>query len=413
MKKVISVEDLSKTYRLGQLGSGTLSRDIESFFARLFKSEDPHSKIIKTIEGGNTNNRDFVNSLDNVNFTVNQGDSLGIIGKNGSGKSTLLKVLSQITAPTSGKVKLKGRVASLLEVGTGFHPELTGRENIYLNGAILGMKKFEIIRNFDQIVSFSGVEKYIDTPVKRYSSGMYVRLAFAVAAHLESEILIVDEVLAVGDAEFQERCLSKMNDINSKEGRTILFVSHNMDAIKNLCNKGLLLNEGKVEVFGDISDVSAKYTERTNNNVNSEFIGFISEVKSSLFIKSVKLNGISAGVLNISDKLEIEIEAIFEDTVLGNFEISFYSSNNTLVSFYSPGHINGEIIKLNKGGNILKKTIILPNNLNSGAMFLNISFAYPNIESYFSFTNIPIYFKEKYTKGSRLMNFTDFGFFEL
>ncbi len=358
--KVISVENLSKTYRLGELGSGTLTRDIESFFARLFKLEDPHLKIGNTIGGNNKSGKDFVNSLENINFSLNQGDSLGIIGKNGSGKSTLLKVLSQITAPTSGRIKLRGRVASLLEVGTGFHPELTGRENIFLNGAILGMKRHEIKRNFDEIVAFSGVEKYIDTPVKRYSSGMYVRLAFAVAAHLESEILIVDEVLAVGDAEFQEKCLSKMNDVNSKEGRTILFVSHNMDAIKNLCNKGLLLVDGKLDSFG-----------------------------------------------------EIEIEANTEDVISGNFEISLLSTTNSLILFHAPGHFDGEIIKINKGICMFKKTLNIPPNMNSGPLFLNITFAYPNVESIFTISNVPVFIEEKFTKGSRLMSFSDFGFFKI
>lgn len=411
--QVISVENLSKTYRLGQLGSGTLTRDIESFFARLFKLEDPHLKIGNTFGGNNKSGKDFVNSLENINFSLNQGDSLGIIGKNGSGKSTLLKVLSQITAPTSGKIKLRGRVASLLEVGTGFHPELTGRENIFLNGAILGMKRYEIKRNFDEIVAFSGVEKYIDTPVKRYSSGMYVRLAFAVAAHLESEILIVDEVLAVGDAEFQEKCLSKMNDINSKEGRTILFVSHNMDAIKNLCNKGLLLVDGKLDSFGEIEMVSSRYLAKATNNLKLNFLNYISEIKSNLSINSIQINGIASGAVQVSEILEIEIEANAEDVISGNFEVSLFSTTNSLILFHAPGHFDGEIIKINKGIFILKKTLKMPPNINSGQLFLNIAFAYPNVESFFTVSNVPVHIEEKFTKGSRLMSFSDFGFFKI
>jgi len=259
MTKVIKVEHLSKAYQLGDFGTGTISRDFERFWARVRGKEDPFLKIgevnDRTVKGGS----DVVWSLNDLNFDIEQGDAVGIIGRNGAGKSTLLKVLSRVTSPTSGSVKIKGRIASLLEVGTGFHPELTGRENIYLNGAILGMRKAEIKRKFDEIVDFSGVERYIDTPVKRYSSGMYVRLAFAVAAHLESEILIVDEVLAVGDAEFQKKCLGKMGDVSKGEGRTILFVSHNMVSIQKLCSSCIILNNGSIFSKGDINKSIEKY----------------------------------------------------------------------------------------------------------------------------------------------------------
>lgn len=242
---VIKVENLSKQYRLGLVGSGTLTEDLNRAWAKLRGKEDPMLKIGEANDRSKPGSSDYVWSLKDINFDVQQGDVLGIIGKNGAGKSTLLKILSKVTGPTTGSVKVKGRIASLLEVGTGFHPELTGRENIYLNGAILGMKKTEIDRKLDEIVDFSGVERYINTPVKRYSSGMYVRLAFAVAAHLDSEILIVDEVLAVGDAEFQKKCLGKMGDIAKGEGRTVLFVSHNMQAVESLCNRIILLQKGQ------------------------------------------------------------------------------------------------------------------------------------------------------------------------
>ena len=240
---VIKAENLSKYYRLGVINNGTLFRDIQTWWALKRGKDDPHSKIGQdkydpTKEG--------FWALKDLNFEIHQGDRVGIIGKNGAGKSTLLKILSRITAPTEGSVKIKGRVASLLEVGTGFHGELTGRENIYLNGAILGMKRREVTRKMDEIIAFSEIEHHIDTPVKRYSSGMYVRLAFAVAAHLESEILIADEVLAVGDAAFQKKALGKMNDLATGEGRTVLFVSHNMGQVKNLCSKGLVLEKGRV-----------------------------------------------------------------------------------------------------------------------------------------------------------------------
>jgi lipopolysaccharide transport system ATP-binding protein len=259
MQKAIKVEGLSKVYQLGEFSTGTISRDLERMWAKLRGKQDPFLKIgevnDRTISGAS----DIVWSLKDIDLEIEQGDAVGIIGRNGAGKSTLLKVLSRITAPTTGSVKIKGRIASLLEVGTGFHPELTGKENIYLNGAILGMRKKEIARKFDEIVDFAGVERYIDTPVKRYSSGMYVRLAFAVAAHLESEILIVDEVLAVGDAEFQRKCLGKMGDVSRGEGRTVLFVSHNMGSVQKLCSKGIYMDKGGVKEYAHIDRVISSY----------------------------------------------------------------------------------------------------------------------------------------------------------
>ncbi len=256
--QVIKVENLYKQYQLGQVSTGTISHDLNRWFHRIRGKEDPYEKI--TIENAREEKTDsnYVWALKDVNFDVNQGEVLGIIGRNGAGKSTLLKILSKVTAPTKGNIKIRGRIASLLEVGTGFHPELTGRENIFLNGAILGMTKNEIRSKFDEIVAFSGVDKYIDTPVKRYSSGMYVRLAFAVAAHLEPEILIVDEVLAVGDAEFQKKCLGKMKDV-SHQGRTVLFVSHNLVAVKSLCQRGILMERGTITYTGTADETVEKY----------------------------------------------------------------------------------------------------------------------------------------------------------
>ncbi len=256
-KLVLSVEGLSKQYRLGQIGTGTLSHDINRWWHRFRGKEDPYLKV------GVENDRkaaggEYVWSLRDVSFDVEEGQVLGIIGKNGAGKSTLLKILSQVTTPTTGEVKINGRIASLLEVGTGFHPELSGRENVFLNGAILGMTKQEILNKFDEIVEFSGVAKYIDTPVKRYSSGMLVRLGFAVAAHLEPEILIVDEVLAVGDQEFQDKCLGKMQSV-SKSGRTVLFVSHNLTAVQQLCDSCLYLKHGMVSSLGKTDQIIEQY----------------------------------------------------------------------------------------------------------------------------------------------------------
>lgn len=255
----LKAENISKQYRLGQVGTGTLSHDLNRFWSQIRGQEDPYLKIGEANDRSTKGDSDYVWSLREINFEIEEGDAVGIIGRNGAGKSTLLKLLSKVTKPTTGKIYTKGRIASLLEVGTGFHPEMTGRENIFLNGAILGMTRKEIKRKFDEIVDFSGVERYIDTPVKRYSSGMYVRLAFAVAAHLESEILIVDEVLAVGDAEFQKKCLGKMGDVSKGEGRTVLFVSHNIAAVKNLCQKGILLKDGQLITQGAIDKVINTY----------------------------------------------------------------------------------------------------------------------------------------------------------
>lgn len=256
---VIQVESLSKQYRLGQVSTGTISHDINRWWYKVRGKEDPYLQVGDVNDRTQKGSSEYVWALRDINFKVQHGEVLGIVGRNGAGKSTLLKILSRTTAPTTGSVKIKGRVASLLEVGTGFHPELSGRENIFLNGAILGMTKKEIERKFDEIVDFAGVERYIDTPVKRYSSGMYVRLAFAVAAHLESEILIVDEVLAVGDAEFQKKCMGKMSDMSKGEGRTVLFVSHNLPAVKKLCTAGIFLSNGMLQYEGSVNEVSSLY----------------------------------------------------------------------------------------------------------------------------------------------------------
>ena len=278
----IKAEHLSKYYRLGVINNGMLFKDIQTWIALKRGKTDPHSEIDENKHVGNATG---FWALHDLNFEIKHGDRVGIIGKNGAGKSTLLKILSRITAPTEGKVKIRGRVASLLEVGTGFHGELTGRENIYLNGAILGMKKKEVDRKIDEIIDFSGIEQHIDTPVKRYSSGMYVRLAFAVAAHLDSEILIADEVLAVGDAEFQKKALGKMNELSTGQGRTVLFVSHNMAAIKTLCNKGIILEKGKLKFQNvsidkvimeyqndDFEKTSDRYLWNNPQNICNDFI---------------------------------------------------------------------------------------------------------------------------------------------
>ena len=316
MSTVISVENVSKAYRLGQIGGGTLKEDVARWLAKLQRKPDPFLKIGEEHHARKMG--DTFWALENVSFEVKQGEVLGVIGRNGAGKSTLLKILSQVTMPTTGLIKIKGRIASLLEVGTGFHPELTGRENIFLNGAILGMTKAEIRKKFDEIVDFSGVEDFIDTPVKRYSSGMYVRLAFAVAAHLEPEILIVDEVLAVGDADFQKKCLGKMQDV-SKSGRTILFVSHNMAAVGRLCNRGLLMDGGRTRLIGPTEEVLQQYLKV---GTQSDGIRTWSESAGSHFDPRLKINslrilgpdGTVTGHVDIRRPFTVEVEY----DILGN-----------------------------------------------------------------------------------------------
>jgi lipopolysaccharide transport system ATP-binding protein len=306
---VIKVENLSKQYRLGTVSTGTISHDINRWWHRIRGKEDPYLQIGETNDRSQKGDSDYVWALKDINFEVKHGEVLGIIGRNGAGKSTLLKILSRTTAPTTGSVKIKGRVASLLEVGTGFHPELSGRENIYLNGAILGMTKREIQGKFDEIVDFAGVERYIDTPVKRYSSGMYVRLAFAVAAHLEPEILIVDEVLAVGDAEFQKKALGKMKAVSEGEGRTVLFVSHNMEAIQNLCTHAILMTDGKLNFNGNVQDVISCYMKSYVNARTNISFGSLDapEMNSIRLLKAGIYPTIEKdGPLSISDSLRME-----------------------------------------------------------------------------------------------------------
>lgn len=297
----VKAENISKQYRLGQVGTGTLTHDLNRFWHKVRGKENPYLKIGEANDRSSKGSSDYVWSLQDINFEIEQGDAVGIIGRNGAGKSTLLKILSKVTKPTTGKIYTNGRIASLLEVGTGFHPEMTGRENVFLNGAILGMSRKEIKRKFDEIVDFSGVERYIDTPVKRYSSGMYVRLAFAVAAHLESEILIIDEVLAVGDAEFQKKCLAKMNDVARGEGRTILFVSHNLSSVASLCPKSIFLEKGTIKNFGTSETVIDEYLRNEQNG-----IGEIINKKE--LVSNQKLRIESARLLNNQFEVTDEID---------------------------------------------------------------------------------------------------------
>lgn len=314
MSTILKVENLSKQYRLGLVGTGTLRHDLNRFWHRVRGKEDPYLKVGAVNDRSVKATQNYVWALQDINFDVQQGDVLGIIGKNGAGKSTLLKILSRVTSPTTGSIKTKGRIASLLEVGTGFHPELTGKENIYLNGAILGMTKSEITEKLDDIVAFSGCNMYIDTPVKRYSSGMRVRLAFAVAAHLEPDILIVDEVLAVGDAEFQKKAVGKMQDISKSEGRTVLFVSHNMAAVKSLCTRAIVLENGSTAFMGSTDESVEYYLKRGSSNYLSNHHVFKHDIQNeNPFVKVIELfvsaryKDLNSPILR-SDALEFVLE---------------------------------------------------------------------------------------------------------
>ena len=360
--KAIKVENLSKAYQLGEIGTGTISRDLERWIARVRGKEDPFLTIGEVNDRTSKGTGDVVWSLKDINFEIEQGDAVGIIGRNGAGKSTLLKLLSRVTSPTTGNIKVKGRIASLLEVGTGFHPELTGRENIYLNGAILGMRKKEISKKFDEILDFAGVERYVDTPVKRYSSGMYVRLAFAVAAHLESEILIVDEVLAVGDAEFQKKCLGKMSEVSKGEGRTVLFVSHQLSSVKQLCNTGILMSKGNSTYFNNIEKALEKY-QYDNTTIDLKRAIHNDENKTSYIGGWYLLDKQKKQTFTCYTRefVDIKIEIIVK-RALQKAEFGFIIRNNTgdIIFSCNSRDFNGTFINLSSGNYIIGLKMRLP-----------------------------------------------------
>ncbi len=331
MTTAIEFNNISKQYRLGLVSTKTLSHDLNRWWqTAVLHKEDPYLKIGSVNDRSKVADSEYVWALKNIDFKVEQGDVVGIIGKNGAGKSTLLKLLSRVTGPTTGTIKAKGRIGSLLEVGTGFHPEMTGRENIYMNGAILGMTKSEITRKLDEIVEFSGCERYIDTPVKRYSSGMMVRLGFAVAAHLDPEILVVDEVLAVGDAEFQKKAIGKMQEVSQGEGRTVLFVSHNMTSVKNLCKRGVLLENGKVKYIGSIDDTINEYlSNRDMKHYDNLMDRFEERKKPEAYITDVRFLDEKNNVVDTVQtgsvvKIVVCYHSEFKQTV--NVNMGFYNT---------------------------------------------------------------------------------------
>jgi len=371
--KTIKVEGLSKQYRLGVVGTGAINDDINRWWYRVRGKEDPFLKIGEVNDRTRMGGSDYIWALRNICFEVNNGEVLGIIGRNGAGKSTLLKILSRTTAPTAGSVKIKGRVASLLEVGTGFHPELTGRENIYLNGAILGMTKKEIKGKFDEIVDFSGVERYIDTPVKRYSSGMYVRLAFAVAAHLDPEILIIDEVLAVGDVEFQKKCLGKMKDASEKDGRTVLFVSHQMDAITRLCNRVLVIDKGVIGFEGLSHDALTYYIKGTKQTAAFKRWDVINEFAPGnqyvrlLEVKVANLNDRISEVYNIDEPIKVTMKyEVLVDGFVYTHGFNLYDGNG--VHILSSHNVAKGLRKEPVRRGIFEANVFIPGNLLSDGL---------------------------------------------
>ncbi len=364
----ITLENISKRYRLGMVGSGTLREDIVGWWYQVRGKEDPYSKIAEANNREQKGASNYVWALKDINFSVEQGEVLGVIGKNGAGKSTLLKLLSRVTAPTTGSIKARGRIASLLEVGTGFHPELSGRDNIFLNGAIMGMRRAEIKSKFDEIVDFAGVERYIDTPVKRYSSGMYVRLAFAVAAHLEPEILIVDEVLAVGDAQFQKKAIGKMKDVSKGQGRTVLFVSHNMKSIERLCPRSLLMEKGMVKAMGNSNSIIRQYRA---NDVQIESIQAYTKKRVSAPDDSICL--LEGGVLEKppyrrDDKLHVDFQVECHHKMAFHVNLHIFSNEGEMLFLSSTDRIEG-----NPGTQYLAKFFVPQKLFNERDYFIKMS----------------------------------------
>jgi lipopolysaccharide transport system ATP-binding protein len=406
---ILKAENISKQYRLGTVGTGTLSHDLNRFWHKIRGKEDPYLKVGEVNDRSSKGTSEYVWALKDINFEVEAGEVLGIIGKNGAGKSTLLKILSKVTAPTTGSIKSRGRIASLLEVGTGFNPELTGRENIYLNGAILGMTKKEITSKLDEIIEFSGCERYIDTPTKRYSSGMTVRLAFAVAAFLEPEILVVDEVLAVGDAEFQKKAIGKMQDISREGGRTVLFVSHNMAAVKSLCTRGIVLENGMVVFEGDINECVDRYS-----SVELDFLK--KECKHNSYYEKVKITDpniticdklIGHGMsINLGDKLNINFKVnVFDDISELFISIDILNVNSELIA-----HITNEDDGISF--QMLKKNTMIEINIKTESLLLvpgmyrmNLWVGSVQIETLYTISNFLIFQMEQsdFTKRTKAL----------
>ena len=407
MATAIAFEHISKQYRLGLVSTKTLSHDLRRFWiTNVLGKEDPYLKIGEVNDRSTKGQSDYVWALRDIDFKVEQGDVLGIIGKNGAGKSTLLKLLSKVTGPTTGTIRARGRIGSLLEVGTGFHPEMTGRENIFLNGAILGMTRHEIQRKLDEIIDFSGCERYIDTPVKRYSSGMMVRLGFAVAAFLEPEILVVDEVLAVGDAEFQKKAIGKMQDVSKGEGRTVLFVSHNMASVKKLCTKGVLLENGQLKFMGGIEETIDEYLSDSNQAELGELIKMQS-LTSSLEILDFTINGQRTNYIEISpenkNEIVFNVKGFAHQRMKLALEALLFDNNGVLLGKFSPSHLQGKTAEMQDDFEFCS-TLRLPINMTRGQFKMQVDLTYPNVE-YLARMNVPLIVSTSGIVGESGINF--------
>ena len=386
MATAIEFNHVGKQYRLGLVSTGTLSHDLNRWWqTAILRKDDPYLKIGSVNDRTAKADSDYVWALRDIDFKVEQGDVVGIIGKNGAGKSTLLKLLSKVTGPTVGTIRARGRIASLLEVGTGFHPEMTGRENIYMNGAILGMTKQEITRKLDEIVDFSGCERYLDTPVKRYSSGMMVRLGFAVAAHLDPEILVVDEVLAVGDAEFQKKAIGKMQDVSKGEGRTVLFVSHNMASIRSLCKSGVVLDRGQLVYEGTTLDAISYYKRNSYmENVGHKIIDYARYQLSSIELKKVTINGGEDSCVSLDageNKLLLRIEGVNKVARFIAVEVRIIDENEIPLAMFMPDMVD-ELPFFEEGNFIIEKELNFPFGVVAGTYYLSISLIHPQVQGF-------------------------------
>ena len=383
----IQFDHVGKLYRLGLVGTGTLRQDLYRWWqTKILNKEDPFLKVGEVNDRTHKGNSDYIWALKDISFDVKQGEVVGIIGKNGAGKSTLLKLLSRVTSPTTGTIRANGRIASLLEVGTGFHGEMTGRENIYMNGSIMGMTRTEINRKLDDIVEFAGVERYIDTPVKRYSSGMTVRLGFAVSAFLEPEILVVDEVLAVGDAEFQKKAIGKMQDVSRGDGRTVLFVSHNLGAIKNLCERGVVLNNGELVFDGNVDEAVEFYLQDVGNGEEGRIVDAITYRKDYISIASIEINGSESNRQTINkrqDYLDITIKGETTNPIKCDVKLIIKRLDGTPLAAYIEGRYTDKLITLQPGPFEINRRIRLPRYLANGDFIIDLYLNQPSTQDFF------------------------------
>ena len=418
--KAIEFNHVGKQYRLGVVSTGTFSHDLNRWWAmNVLGKEDPFLKIGDTNVRASKGESDFVWALKDIDFSVEQGDVIGIIGKNGAGKSTLLKLLSRVTAPTVGEINVCGRIASLLEVGTGFHPEMTGRENIYMNGAIMGMTKAEITRKLDEIVDFSGCERYVDTPVKRYSSGMKVRLGFSVAAYLEPEILVVDEVLAVGDAEFQKKAIGKMKDVAKGQGRTVLFVSHNMAAVRSLCQKGVVLRDGMTDFIGSVDDAVNHYLASATVQVEEKRLmaDGIRKCKTYLKISEIQINNTPYSSTSLTpgqEVLDVLIKGETKEPMRCEVRLIIKKLDGTPMAGFVEGCYTGRLCDIQPGEFTFERHVRLPKYMSNGDYLIDIYLHEPYRQNFFEACNCQtIHVEGFYDQYARPLTLSSEGFIGL